>query len=173
MDQSDSPQEGQARKQSSTDRWVKLGFLAVVLIVAAVIYIRGRAGTAPGREWHSDLPATLAEARKSNRPVLVLFRPKVLDEDTSFVTGEKGLKQQSVTRAVTKGNYLCVAVKLDASLTSALAVRYKLRELPTVIVLSPEGIVLQRDSGRVGHARLVEMLSAGGAAPASSPTTGP
>lgn len=171
MSQSDSRREGQARKESSTDRWVKLGFLAVVVIVAAAIYIRGRAGTSPGQGWRSDLEAALAEAKKSDRPVLVLFRPEALDEDTNFVMGEKGLRQASVNRAVKGGNYLCVEVKLDAALTSTAAVKYKLTKLPTVIVLSPEGEVLQRESGRVGHADLVEMLSAGTGGPASSPTT--
>ena len=172
MSQSDGPQAGQARKKSSTDRWVKLGFLAVVVIVTAAIYIRGRAGTSPGQAWRSDLEAALAEARKSNRPVLVLFRPEALDEDTSFVTGEKGLKQSSVKREVKEGNYLCVEVKLDGALTSTTAVKYKLKKLPTVIVLSAGGKVLQRESGRVGHADLVKMLSAGAGGPASSPVTG-
>ena len=173
MSQSDSPQAGQVRKKSSTDRWVKLGFLAVVVIVAAAIYIRGRTGTTPGQRWRSDLQAALAEAEKSNRPVLVLFRGEALDEDTNFITGEKGLKQPSVERAVERGNYLCVEVRLDRALTSAAAVKYKLKKLPTVIVLSAKGKVLQRDFGRVGHARLVEMLSAGAARPASSPSTRP
>ena len=171
MSQGDSPQAGQAGKKSSTDRWVKLGFLAVVLIVAAVIYIRGRTGISPGQGWRSDLEAVLADAKKSNRPVLVLFRLEALDEDTSFVTGEKGLKQPSVNRAVKEGNYLCVEVRLDGGLASTVAVKYKLKKLPTVIVLSPEGKVLRRESGRVGHARLVEMLSARAAGPASSPAT--
>lgn len=172
MSQSDSPQAGQARKKSSTDRWVKLGFLAVVVVVAAAVYIRGWAGSSPGQQWRSDLEAALAEAKKSNRPVLVLFRGEALDEDTNFVMGEKGLKQSSVNREVKEGNYLCVEVKLDRALTSTAAVKYKLTKLPTVIVLSAEGKVLQRESGRVGHVDLVEMLSAGAGGPASSPATG-
>ncbi len=172
MSQSDGPQAGQARKKSSTDRWVKLGFLAVVVVVAAAVYIRGWAGSSPGQQWRSDLEAALAEAKKSNRPVLVLFRGEALDEDTNFVMGEKGLKQSSVNREVKEGNYLCVEVKLDRALTSTAAVKYKLTKLPTVIVLSAEGKVLQRESGRVGHVDLVEMLSAGAGGPASSPATG-
>ena len=172
MSQSDSPQAGQAEKKSSTDRWVKLGFLAAVIIVAAVIYIRHRVGVGPGEAWRSDLDATLAEARKSNRPVLVLFRPKALDEDTNFVSGEKGLTCPSVREAVEKGNYPCVEVKLGGALTSTAAAKYKVRKLPTVIVLSPQGKVLEREPGRVGHARLAEMLLARAGRPASSPAAG-
>lgn len=172
MSQSDSPQAGQAGKKSSTDRWVKLGFLAVVVIVGAAIYIRHGVGVSSGKAWRSDLDATLAEARKSNRPVLVLFRPKALDEDTNFVRGEKGLTCPSVRTAVENGNYLCVEVRLERALTSTTAVKYKLKKLPTVIVLSAGGNVLQRESGRVGHHDLVKMLSAGAVGTASSPATG-
>ena len=171
MSHSDSSPEDPARKKSSTDRWVKFGFLAVVLIVAAVIYIRHRVGVGSGEAWRTDLDATLAEARKSNRPVLVLFRPKALDDDTNFVRGEKGVTYPSVRKAVENGNYLCVEVKLDEALTSAAARKYKLKKLPTVIVLSPAGKVLQRAAGRVGHADLVRMLTAGAKQAASSPAT--
>ncbi len=131
-----------------TDRRIKLGFLAVALVAAGVVfYLQLRP---PKGIWSQGLPQGLQKARAENRRLLVLF--------TSSPPGETARRMEQTTlrkahnrKAIRDGKFVCVRVTLDTALRSETARRYRIRKLPTMLILSPEGGELNRREGMIGE----------------------
>ncbi|KKL12209.1 hypothetical protein LCGC14_2538080 [marine sediment metagenome] len=158
MTEADTTEQTPTKKPPAKDRRVKMIMLAVIVAVAGAIYVSQlRPRTLP-KIFSTDLDATLAQAQREKRTVLVVFWAKPMNEATRFVFGAKGLRNPQVRKAVKKGRHLCAAAKVNRELTSPLAKRYGVKALPSMMVLSPDGKPLARRTGRVGHAELSAML---------------
>jgi len=57
---------------AKSDRWVKIGFLVVAVVVAAVIWKYFQTETFM-KGWPEDLSAALADANQTDRRVLAVF----------------------------------------------------------------------------------------------------
>ncbi len=97
---------------------------------------------AKGIPWAATFEAAMESAAKTRRPVLVDFGAewcgwcKKLDRETF-----------SDARVISLVREFFEAVKVDTDDRKDLATKYKVRGLPTILVLSPEGKVLQDMSG--------------------------
>ena len=129
------------------ERRTKIVFLLITLAVVALIYKLQRTDTRLAG-WSKDLNASMAQAARENRPLLVLFDsnpPSTTGRDLVATTIAKNEK------FITDGKYICVAVSVDTELTDAVSKKYKLRSLPTTMVLGPDGAEKNRREGRIGE----------------------
>jgi thioredoxin-like negative regulator of GroEL len=105
------------------------------------LYYRSTDSTpAPTRiEWHTDLETALSEARQTNRPVLVDFSadwcPPCIAMKHDVWPNDK------VERAVI-GSYVPLLIDIDQH--GAVADRYGVEAIPTVLMLDGDGRVLRR-----------------------------
>jgi len=139
-----------ARKapKSKSDRWVKISFLAVILIVGLVVWNwQRKPPELPG--WGKDLPAALEQARAESRLLLVFFTNQTFGEAERF--NVKTMSQPANRKAIDEQNFIRVAFPLDTDLESKYAREYNVRVLPTLMILSPEGKELNRREGKVGE----------------------
>lgn len=158
MTQANPPEDVPAREKPAKDRRIKL-IMAVVLLAAVVgVYLAQLQPPKLGTNWATDLEQTLQQARRERRFVLVLFRSDPPNDATSWLV-RNSLGHSIVTRALESGKQLCVSVQVDRTLASELARKYRLKDLPTVMTLTPDGAVLERESGRVGPATVQAMLA--------------
>ena len=144
-------------RKSSADRWVKLGFLVVLLGAGAAVYWLQRKTPDLSARWSRDLDATLVQARQENVRVLVFLHTRRADHDTRRMISES-LKHDLVLKAVERRKCLQAVVEVEGPLSPDLAKRYNLKSLPAVVVLSPEGKVLVGQEGFVGPADIQGML---------------
>jgi hypothetical protein len=142
---SSSGRPGKARP----DRWVKLGFLVVALVVAGVLVVRSRSKPLLP-DWDDDLPAALTQARQGDRKVLVMFHGSPPGE-TARRLATTTLRKEDNLRAIRDGKFLRVEVTLPTSLDSDAARRYRIRKLPTMLILTPSGQEWNRREGMIGE----------------------
>ena len=135
-----------AAKPKTVDRRIKIVFLAVVLVGAAVVYVLQR--RTPGFDWPGDLDKALKQARDQKRRVLVFFTASPKSATARRLIQTTLYKN---AQAMAKERVIKVNVSLDTELKSATAVRYKISSLPTFVLLSPEGKELNRREGFVGE----------------------
>ncbi|NBB95194.1 MAG: hypothetical protein GVY16_05580 [Planctomycetes bacterium] len=140
-----SSDTGSKPKPKSKDRWVKIGFLVLIVVVAAVVYsLQQKPMTIEG--WSEDLPATLTQATQQGRPVLVLFvrtPPSKIAEQTKTAILRPQNQKSMAERKLLK-------VLISTEPDSDVAGRYNIENLPTLLLLSPTGIELNRHDGP-GH----------------------
>ena len=129
------------------DRWVKLGFVAAAAIAAvAIIFVMRERGVLP--DWSDNLDAALRTAGEGNRKVLVIF----LSQPPGEITRQLATGTISKNRkAITDGEFVCVKAVVPASLDSDLARRYRIRTLPTMLILTPDGKEWNRREGMIGE----------------------
>jgi hypothetical protein len=148
----DEPSRTDTRKSpalSRRDRWVKLGFVAVLSALAIVIYYYQRGGLSlPG--WGDDLDEALAQAHQENRLVLALF---VSDPPGELARqlAKKTIQDPINTKAIQDGRYVTVIVTVDTALQSRMARTCGLKSLPTLLLLGPKGEERNRREGMVGE----------------------
>ncbi len=121
--------------------------LVVVLLLAAA---------APAAEpgWETSLPAALAKAKQTGRPVLIDFHADWCGPCQKLAAS---FRDPQVAAVLSRG---FVAVKVNADTDPALTEKYRATGLPTLVVVSPEGQELARASGARSAAELVTWLSA-------------
>ncbi|HAU37719.1 MAG TPA: hypothetical protein DCX07_08390 [Phycisphaerales bacterium] len=136
------PVEKQPRKPRF-DRWVKLGFVAVIVIVVAVVYLVQQ--KAPELEgWSSDLPGALAAAKERQTQVLLVFTNNPpSQEDRSFI--EKCLTWRTTRNVLTHLGY--ERVHLTIADHPSAAQRYQVSNVPAVLLLDSAGTILKQRSG--------------------------
>lgn len=147
MPQNSHPVEPAAK--SRADRRIKLVFLAAGVLIALLLYLWNRNPSFPG--WSDDLAAALQQARQENRQVVVFFMPDPREEQARFIYdniitkkgNEDALRAGPPTGAGEKGPFLRVVQK-HTDLQSDLARQYKLKELPTLLLLDSQGREINR-----------------------------
>ena len=120
--------------------------LAAVILVVAVWWIQRRRPALAG--WGTDLASALQQARTDRRSVLVLFQaspPSQVARDLARTTLAK-----SRNRRAAEG-FIRVVVAVDVGLTDPTATTYRLRRLPTLMVLDAGGREKNRREGPVGE----------------------
>ncbi len=143
MDQLDT-KDAPIEKKKARDRG-KLIFLGVFILAVILVYITQQSGAALS-DWPGDLQAALTKAKKEDRKVLVFFadkRPSTTARNMSTRTLKKNGKHISNRKLIT------VLLKVDK--TGESAQRYRIRTLPTFILLDSEGKELNRRVGFVGE----------------------
>ncbi len=143
-----STKHRQSSQAGKSDRWVKIGFLVVAVAVGIWIYMYLQNDTLL-KGWPEDLSAALADAKQTNRRVLVFFIGNPPNTDAVWMAGNTLDKSQNKT-AIEQGRFARVKVVVN-SLDSDLARRYKLTRLPTMMILAPDGSELNRREGKVGE----------------------
>ena len=144
----ESKEHRQSSQAGRSDRWVKIGFLVVAVVIATVIWKYLQTETFL-KGWPEDLNTALADAKQTDRRVLVFFVGNPPNADAVWMAGNTLAKSQN-QRAIQEGNFARVKVVVN-SLDSDLARRYKLTRLPTMMILAPDGKELNRREGKVGE----------------------
>ena len=143
-----SAKHRQSSQAGRSDRWIKIGFLVVAVVIGIWIYTNLQNDTLL-KDWPEDLSAALADVKQTNRRVLVVFvgNPPNADavRNADFALGKPQNKA-----AIQEGKFARVKVVVN-SLNSDVARRYKLNRLPTMMILAPDGSELNRREGIVGE----------------------
>jgi hypothetical protein len=150
MDQQDNQDQAAGAKRRK-DRG-KLIFGAVIAVVVILVYIFQLGGGLP--DWPDDLSGALIRAKQENRNVLIFFAgdpPSTNAQDMSRTTLQKNAAK------ITDGKFIKLLIKIKK--TDELAERYKIKRLPTFLLLDPQGKELDRRSKFVGQADFGKFLN--------------
>lgn len=142
--------------------WLWLAFIGAVLylqwpMVKGLYYrVADPAPPASAIAWRTDFEAALAEAAATGKPVLVDFT-------ASWCPPCKVMKHEvwpdgNVAAAVDDG-YIPLLVDVDEPRNAAVAQRYGIVGIPTILVLDAEGVVLRTGSFMTART-MVEFLNA-------------
>jgi hypothetical protein len=145
----ESNENRRSKKAGRSDRWVKIGFLVVAVVGAALTYGLFQTKESFLPKWLTNLSAALADAKQTDRRVLVIFIGNPPNTEAVWMANNTLAKPQN-QRAIQEGRFASVKVVVD-SLDSDLARRYKLTRLPTMMILAPDGKELNRREGKVGE----------------------
>ncbi len=134
---------------AARDRAVKIGFAVAALGIGAWIYfgVQRDSVTLPA-EWRSDMEPALTEARRQQRPVILLI---------DAPTGSQAVRQMAkITlsrehnrQAIKQGRYIPVTVTWSGEIAERFNVEST--KLPTTILLDPNGVEIRRRVGYIGE----------------------
>ncbi len=145
------------RPSRETVAWVLvIGFLLFMQwpMLKGTWYKRtGRVPPETAIAWHADLDSALAEARRSGRPVLVDF---AADWCPPCITMKHDVWPRPEVAAAVRDGY--VPLVIDVDLQPAIASRYEVAGIPTILVIDEDGSVLRRTTYRnaAGMVRFLE-----------------
>jgi thiol:disulfide interchange protein len=134
------------RRWRHTERLLWLGLFAVVIVMQWPMlkgwYYRTADAVPPAAsfEWGTSLEAGLAQAKRDGRPVFVDFQaswcpPCIAMQHDVWPDARVG-------RLLTE-RYVAVTIDVDHDPEGASA-RYDVRAIPTILILAPDGQVLER-----------------------------
>jgi hypothetical protein len=149
----DAKQESQPVSSLSADkprRSRNYIFVILFLVACGLVYLNQRQPPVLNRDWPQGLAEKLEQARTENRPVLVFFMAHPPGEITRRML-DTTLRKRKNRDAITEGNFIRVRHELDESLDSELAIRYRIKRLPTMLTLAPNGSELNRREGFIGE----------------------
>lgn len=146
-----APQGG----KSKMDKYVKLGFLAAVIIIVGVISYRQYLGPQPPGEWRGDLPAALEQAAKENRDVVVLFYQRPPSEEYKHLI-ELTLSKPRNLDALAKSHDILVVSAPSSE--DPLVKKYNITVWPTTLLLAPDGHEITRREGFIAEMDLIDFL---------------
>lgn len=153
---------------------MRLAFKPIVLVLAALAAVLALSWlTRPPRErvpWRKDFAAASAEARQAGKPLLVDFTadwcgPCQQMRRTTW-------SDPDVERAIR--NYVPVQVDIDRN--QRLASSYGISAIPHLLVLDPDGKLLNETEGAMGPSEFVTWLNSKAANSQTQPAhsnTGP
>jgi thiol:disulfide interchange protein len=137
--------------------WVAL--LAVVLTVQWPVlrgwYYRATGAEAPASAvaWRTDFDGALAEARSSNKHVLVDFSA---DWCPPCLAMKHDVWPHPAVAGAVNASY--VPVFVDADRDTVLAARYQVSAIPTVLLLDADGRVVRRNDGYLPRSGMLRFL---------------
>ena len=130
------------------DMIIKLGFLAVAIVVAVIIYFVQRQGPSLPSGWSDNLDTTLKRAKSTQRRVVVCFVERPPNPDTKKLI-EITFSKEGNRTALKEGKFLPAMV--DWKPEYKLLFKVKREDLPVTLILSPEGKELNRRTGYIGE----------------------
>jgi len=130
------------------NRWARPVILTVILAAAAAAYVFVQRTGADFPDWGRDLDAALKRAREEHRPLLAYFVRSTNAEDVKWMANST-LARKDNRNAINDARF--VRVLVETSVKSDLASRYGLKKLPTMMVLSSEGVEHKRSDKRIGE----------------------
>ena len=140
--QAAAPAAAEGPRRPKRDRVIKLAFVVVTLAVVALLYWSQRRGLdLPG--WGSDLPAALTQAATEHRSVVVLFASLPPGEPERWLKDSIFPKPENEA-ALRDGRFIKVLQNVGSLSASQTAARYKITELPTLLLLGPDGVEKNR-----------------------------
>jgi len=143
--------------KSSRDRWIKIGFVLILIAVAIAIYSFQRRDLHI-EGWGNDLNAALAQAKAENRKVVAFFVSSP-PSDTAKEIAQRRISKADNQQALKDGNFILVIVTVDSNLDSdPIAQTYKLTKLPTLMVLLSDGTERNRNEGGIGEVDFRQQL---------------
>ena len=140
--------------KSKKDKWVKFGFL--ILVVVLVIYIQYSQRQGPKLDgWREDLTGALEHAKRENAPILVFFMSRPPGEIDHFIANTT-IKNNAA--ALKESG--CILVRIAVSSTSSdIAKQYDLTSTPTLMLLDSTGKEISRRTDRVPETDLPQWLN--------------
>ncbi len=132
--------------KSGIDNRIKILFVLVAIAGIVGVQLLQRSGQVLP-DWDEDLDSALSQARQEKRKVLVLFSDHPPGQITRWLASGTILKNG---QAIQEGSFLPVLIRLG-SLDDPLAQKYKIKSLPTMLVLSSRGRELNRRAGKIGE----------------------
>ncbi len=130
---------------------VWLGLLAVIVLYTVLDH-RSNQTTPAAFTWVEDFDAGLAEARRTNRPVLLKFYAtwcapcRILDREV--------FSRQDVAEALAGW----VPISIDVDKQEPIADRYEISSIPVMLALSPTGEVLARVNGTLSAEEFIRFV---------------
>ena len=135
-----------AERPARKNRLVIAGFLAVAVGLVAFNVVKGRSVPAP-RNWGEDLKAALDLGKAEGRQIVVLFVRHPASQMARDLIRYTIAKPDN-RNAITEGNFVPVMVRLRGDSKNELMSEYKLKNMPTLILLSPDGEEIRRLEGQ-------------------------
>jgi hypothetical protein len=133
-----------ACRTNSKDRWVKLGFLAIVVAAAAWV-AHHQLTLTQLKDWRSDLPQALVQGAKEGRPVVALIYDSPTDYDYQRL--QVVVEKDGNRKAMDRVNAIRVAARLNA----AGALKYGVTTYPTTLLFNSRGEVETAWVGYIGE----------------------
>lgn len=138
-----------SKKPAGRDRWIKIGFVLVLIAAGIAVYgFQRRDLQIEG--WGGDLAAALAQAKAERRMVVVFFASSPPSE-TDLTIARRRIAKPDNQKALQTGKFIPVVVPLPEGLHAPEAQRYKLKTLPTLMVLRSDGTERNRHEGMIGE----------------------
>jgi len=147
-EQADRPDDPASR--NARDRRAKLAFVAIALVVAGAVYWWVQRNPRILTGWSEDLDAALKQAAAENRKAALIFHANPPGATTRWLA-KNTLAKSDNRKALDRGEFLRIRVKLNTALNSPTATRFKIRKLPTMLLLGPDGKELNRREGKIGE----------------------
>jgi len=154
-----SPGNGPSAEKRS-DRYAKVAFLIVAVVVGIAIYFSVQSGDKILSGWPKDLDSRLADANQAGQRVLAFFVSNPANDDTVFVA-TKTLTKTKNKQAIEAGRFARVKVVIN-DLKDPTAQKYKITQLPTLLILHPDGHEIARAEGRIGEVPFMEFIQSAG-----------
>ena len=134
-------------RKKIADRWGKIAFAVVGLIVIVLLYWK-QTSVPELKGWGKDLQAALRTARTDGRRVVVLFSRSTPSHTTRRLT-QTTLVSEHNRIAIRDRKLLPVQVAVDGE-SADLAREYRIKVFPTVLLLGPSGWEYNRREGFIG-----------------------
>jgi len=131
---------------TKTDRYVKLGFLIVTVGIVGWLIVHPHISR-PMKGWGTDLQAALAQGQAEGRSVVAM----VYDSPQNQAYGKlrKVVAKPGNREAMQKANVIRVHARLSTNDDSAK--RLDITELPTTLLIGPDGKTITSWTGYIGE----------------------
>ncbi len=144
MDSDSSTQANTAK--AKIDHRIKILFVLIAIAGIVGVQLLQRSGQSLP-DWGEDLDAALTQASQERLKVLVMLSDNPPGEISRWLAGGTIPKN---AKAIQAGNFITVLIRLD-SLDDPVAQKYKIKSLPTMLILSSRGRELNRREGKIGE----------------------
>ncbi len=148
MTEEKKAQPGETQSKNAADHRIKVIFVVILIAAGFAIYMMQHKGLKL-KGWNTSIDKALVQAKTERRKVLVLF---VSDSPSStarrITTTTLAVKQNR--QAIEKGKFIKVLIEIDSP-NSELATRFKIKQFPTMLILSRYGRELNRREGFIGE----------------------